>query len=124
MKRYQGRVKDSALHTVGWNISAYQEITGGAPFPDSVDKVILGAARVLKARYEAIFGLLYHCKSIPEARKLTQAIYDRELKEATIRDYMRRSRLEVIKEFRENMELQDELREAIEDDQRKKNGPK
>ena len=122
MKRYRGGVKDSALNTVGWNISAYQEITGEVPFPDSVDKVIVGAARVLQNRYQAIFGLLYHCKSIPKARQLTQVIYDRELKEATIRDYMRRSRLEVINEFRKNKDLQDELREAIENDRREQSG--
>lgn len=120
MKRYRGDVKDNVIRAAGWTIPSYEAMKGESRFPDSVDKVIIGASLRLKRKYQPVFGPLYHCQTEKQVIESIALTHDKVLKEETIRDYMRRSRSDLIKIIVEDDDIMSEIREAIEHDQRKK----
>lgn len=98
----------------------YEAIKGDSRFPDSVDKVIIGASRRLKRRFQPVFGALYHCQTVPQVIESIEITHDKLLEEATIRDYMRRARSKIIEIIVEDDDILNEVKEAIEHDRQKK----
>ena len=119
LKKYRGPLKEMVLRAAGCTTSVYDEIKGDQPFPDSVDKVILGASLRLKRKYLLVFGLLYHCHSVKKTKKSIALTHDKGLEEETIRDYMRRSKSDFIKLMKDNPDILNEVKEAIEHDRQK-----
>ena len=119
MKKYRGPLKEEVLKAVGCTTSVYDEIKGDQPFPDSVDRIIISASLRLKRKYLPVFGLLYHCHSVKKTKESIALTHDKELKEETIRDYMRRSKSDFIKLMKDDPDILNDVKEAIEHDRQK-----
>lgn len=80
---------------------------------DSIDQIILTSATALTRSHKKVFGLLYHCHTIPKVVARLPELGHREVREKTVQKYMREAKNEIIKLIREDKGILEEIKETL-----------
>ena len=115
VRKYKAWIKGNILLAAGTTLGAYEK-TLGRPTSDldDVDKIIAEAALGMKGeRYKLVFMLLYHCNSVSQVVQQYRDIHETVVKEASVRDYIRRTRPKVVELVIQSKETMDRIRKII-----------